>query len=263
MAKILVIPDCQIRPGVSLEHLSWAGQYIVAKQPDIIVQIGDFADLPSLSSYDIGTKAFEGRRYKADIEAVHRGMDLLLSPLNSYNKTQRKRGQKQYKPRRVLTLGNHCERINKAVNNDPKLEGVISLNDLKYKEYGWEVYPFLQPVVIEGICFNHYFPSGVLGRPVTTARALLQKMHMSCIAGHLQGRDIAFAKRADGTEMTAIIAGSYYTHNEDYLSPMTNTHWRGLVMCHQVKDGSFDEMMISVDYLQRKYGGKKEGWFNG
>lgn len=253
MSKIFVIPDCQVKPGVPLDHLKWIGNYIVEKQPDIIVQIGDFADLPSLSSYDIGTRAFEGRRYKSDIESVHEGMHLLLSPLEVYKKKQKKSKTKYYNPRLVLTLGNHCERINKAVNKDAKLEGVISLADLRYKDFGWEVYPFLQPVVIEGIAFSHYFPSGVLGRPVTTARALLTKMHMSCVCGHQQGRDIAFGKRADGTEITAIIAGSCYQHDEDYLSPFTNNHWRGLAVLHQVHNGSFDEMMVSLDYLKRKY----------
>lgn len=263
MSKILVIPDTQVKRGVPLDHLRWCGQYLVAKQPDVVVHIGDFADLPSLSSYDIGTKAFEGRRYKDDIAAAHTGMTELLSPLWEYNKKQSKTGKKQYKPRQVITLGNHCERINKAVNADAKLEGVLSMADLGYEDFGWEVHPFLKPVIIEGIAFCHYFPSGVLGRPTTTARALLNKMHMSCFAGHMQGRDIAFAKRADGRELTAIISGSFYMHDEDYLSPMTNQHFRGVWMLHQVRNGSFDECAVSIDYLGMKYGGKKEGWFHG
>lgn len=242
--KILILPDVQAKKGVPLDHLRWAGEYIAEKRPDVVVQIGDFADLPSLSSYDIGTKAFEGRRYKDDIEAAHEGMELLLSPI---------RRLKKKLPRMVLTLGNHEQRIVKAVNLDAKLDGVLDLSDLRYEKFGWEVHPFLKPVIIEGIAFSHYFPSGVLGRPTTTARALINKMHMSCIAGHQQGRDIAYAKRADGTNITAIIAGSFYQHDEDYLSPMTNQHWRGLVVCHEVKDGSFDEMLVSINFLREKY----------
>jgi hypothetical protein len=109
-------------------------------------------------------------------------------------------------------------------------------------------------VVIGGVAFCHYYPSGSLGRATGSARAILNKMHMSCFAGHLQGRDIAYGKRADGTEITSIIAGSFYQHNEDYLSPMTNNHWRGLYVLHAVKDGSCDEMAVSLEYLKRKYG---------
>lgn len=251
--KILVLPDCQVKPGVPIEHLEWAGKYIVEKQPDVIVQIGDFGDLPSLSSYDVGTKSFEGRRYKDDIEAVHVGMRKLLSPLWDFNIRAKKNKEKQYNPRMVLTLGNHCDRITRAVNKDAKLEGIIGLSDLGYEDFGWEVVPFLKPIVIEGIAFCHYFPSGTLGRATTSARAILNKMHMSCIAGHLQGRDIAFAKRADGKNITAIIAGSFYQHDEEYLSPMTNQHWRGLLVCHEVHEGNFDEMLVSISYLKRKY----------
>ena len=56
--KICVIPDCQIKEGVPTEHLEWAGQYIADKKPDVIVNIGDFWDMPSLSSYDKGRKDF-------------------------------------------------------------------------------------------------------------------------------------------------------------------------------------------------------------
>ena len=46
----LIIPDCQVRPGDDLSFLNWIGQYIIDKKPDVIVHLGDFADMPSLSS---------------------------------------------------------------------------------------------------------------------------------------------------------------------------------------------------------------------
>ena len=77
---------------------------------------------------------------------------------------------------------------------------------------------------------------------------------MSCIMGHQQGRDIAYAQRADGKYMTAIISGSFYQHDEDYLNPQTNEVWHGVWMLNDVNDGSFDEMPISMAYLRKKYG---------
>ena len=84
--KHLVIPDCQVKPGISVKYLENIGKYIVEKLPDVIVCIGDFADMPSLSSYDIGKKSFEGRTYKADIKAVHKGMEALLHHYGSFKK---------------------------------------------------------------------------------------------------------------------------------------------------------------------------------
>ncbi len=252
--KILVIPDCQVKPGVPIDHLEWCGKYIVDKKPDVVVQIGDFADMESLSSYDVGKKSFEGRRYTEDIRVSETAMTLLLKPLADYNWKAHKNHDKQYHPRRVITLGNHEDRIARAVDNDAKLEGLISVKDLKYEGFGWEVYPFMEPVVLGGIAFCHYFPSGQLGRPITSARMLLTKMHMSCVAGHQQGRDIAYGKRADGTQMLGLIAGSFYQHNENYLNPQTNNHWRGIYVLHNVDNGACDEMAVSLEYLKRKYG---------
>lgn len=253
MTKILFIPDSQVKPGVDLSYLRAIGRYIVAKKPDIIVHAGDFADCPSLSSYDKGKKSFEGRRYRADIAAAHEGMEELLGPLREYNEMRLRNKQGLYRPRMVITLGNHEDRINRAINNEPMLDGTISTDDLKYAEYGWEVYPFLEVVVIEGVAFSHYFGTGVMGKPAASAAAMLGKKHMSCVAGHQQGRQSASAVCADGRRITAIIAGSCYEHDEEYLGPQGNRHWHGVLMMHNVVNGDFDECFVPLSYLKDKY----------
>jgi hypothetical protein len=250
--KILVLPDVQAKPGIDFKFLTSIGKYILAKKPDVIVNIGDFADMPSLSMHDsAGSKSMEGKRYKEDIWAAREAMDALLTPIYEFNKRAKKNRDKQYKPRMVLTLGNHENRIDRAINNDKKLDGLISIDDLPYQD--WEVIPFLEVVVIEGVAFSHFFCGGVLGRPISSAQAILAKMHMSCFAGHQQGRSIAFGKRADGTDMTAIISGSCYEHDEDYLNYQGNQHWRGLWLLHNVKDGSFDECAVPLHYIVDNY----------
>lgn len=251
-----ILPDAQVKPGHSYDYLARIGQYIVDHQPDTIVNIGDFADMPSLSSYDAGKKSFEGRRYINDVEASHKAMEALLKPMKEYNNRQRKNGKKQYKPKMVLTLGNHEHRINRAVDNDPKLDGTIGVSDLGYEDYGWEVHPFLETVILDGIAYSHYFVSGPALRPIASAQILLNRKHMSCVAGHQQGRQAASAYRADGVRITGIIAGSCYEHDEDYMGPQGNKgHWRGCLMLNEVRgDGQFDELYVSLDYLKRRYG---------
>jgi len=145
----LVIPDVQAKDGNDFTFLKCLGNFIVEKQPDTIICIGDFADMESLSTYDKGLKSFEGKRYTKDLFAARDAMDALLEPLFRYNKTAKKNKHKQYKPRMVLTLGNHENRINRAINEDSKLEGLMSIDDLPYQD--WEVYPFLDVVVIDAI----------------------------------------------------------------------------------------------------------------
>lgn len=255
MTKHLVIPDAQVKPGNSVEHLSWAGQYAADKKPDVIINLGDWYDMPSLSSYDVGKKCFEGRRYQKDVEAGNKAMDVFMAPIVQEQERLKRNKHAQWNPRLVFTLGNHCYRIERAVNDDPKLEGLLSYDDFNLKDYGWEVYPFLEPVIVDGVAYCHYYTSGIMGRPVPNAKMLLQKQHMSCVQGHVQLRDIAYSMRADGKAMTGLFAGSFYDHDEEYLNAQTNRHWRGIWMFHEVNEGSFDELPISINYLKKKYGG--------
>lgn len=249
----LILPDCQIRPGDDTTFLTAIGNYIVDKKPDVVVNIGDFADMPSLSSYDQGKKSFEGRRYVTDIEAAHSGMEALLAPIEAYNRKQSRTRHARYNPSLHLTLGNHENRIVRAINDDAKLEGVLSIEDLNYKSYGWNVYNFLDVAVIDKVAYSHYFVTGVAGRPAGTAAAQFRKTNMSCVAGHQQGLQIHTGSRADGKRLTSIIAGSCYEHNEDYLGPQGNNHFRGVIMLHEVDDGEFDAHPISLNFLKRKY----------
>jgi hypothetical protein len=252
--NILVLPDMQVKEGVPLQHLDWIGEYIVDKQPDVIVNIGDWADMPSLSSYDVGKKSFEGRRYHKDITASKEAMEKLLAPLKAYNKQKKKNKEKQYHPRMVLTLGNHENRINRAVENDPKLDGMLDVKDLEYEEFGWEVLPFLEVVSIGGVCFSHYFTTGVMGRPVTTPNALLTKKHRSCVMGHVQSDGVASQYTADGKRITGIFVGCGYLHDEEYLGAQGNRHARSIWMLYDVNDGEFEHIQVSLRYLDKKYG---------
>lgn len=251
--KILVIPDLQVKPGIDLTHIDALGNYIVAKQPDVIVNIGDLADMPSLSSYDVGKKAFEGRRYKDDISSVIEAQERLFAPLLAYNDKQIKNAKRRYRPRTLITLGNHENRINRAVNDDAKLDGVLSVSDLRYKYYWGEVYDFLDVSIVGGVAFSHYFITGNAGRPAATAQAQLNKKHMSCVAGHQQGFQMATASRADGKRITSIIAGSAYEHDEEYMGAQGNNHWRGVLMLHNVADGEFDLVQVPNRYLLEEF----------
>jgi hypothetical protein len=252
MVSHLVIPDVQARPGVNLSYLSWIGEYILAKKPDVIVCIGDFADMPSLSSYDKGKKSFEGRRYKEDIKAAHIAMQLLLQPMKEYNAKAAAQHRERYRPRMVLTLGNHEERISRVGEDSAELDGVVGYADLPYTD--WEVIDYLKPINLDGVTYVHYLANPMTGKPYCgTALNQLAKVGKTFIVGHKQTLDIATRFTIGGTQQWGIIAGAAYPHDEAYKGPQGNDHWRGILYLHRVVDGSFDPMFISLDYLKERY----------
>lgn len=240
---IAVIPDVQAKPGVSNEHLGWVGNYLAEKRPDVIVQIGDFADMPSLSSYSVGKAEAEGNRYLADIRAAGAAMERLMAPICAV------RG---YRPRKVLTLGNHESRIDREAEANPRLIGAISTSDLQYEKWGWEVIPFLEVATIEDVEFVHYFISGPKGMPVQSAEKIVQTRHKSGVMGHLQKTSIHFH---DKTGHVGIIAGCCYLHEEKYLKPQMEgkAQRRQIIMLHEVIDGIFDPMFVSLAFLKSRY----------
>lgn len=250
--KVLIIGDTQVRPGLDLAYCSWIGKYILHKRPDIVVHIGDHWDLPSLSSYDKGKRGFEGRRLLADLKVGSDAMKLITGPTRSHNSKMRGQKKAQYNPEWIFTTGNHEQRLMRATEESPELDGV--LGDHLFDTSGWLVAPFLEPVNREGINFVHYLANPFSGKPYGGS-ALNQLKHVgtSFVVGHKQLLDIAIKPTLGGKMQIGIINGSCYLHDEEYKGPQGNTHYRGLIMLHEVKDGFGLPMPVSLEYLGNRY----------
>jgi hypothetical protein len=255
----VVIPDTQVKPGVRTEHLTWIGQYLVDKfagKPNVrVIHLGDHADMPSLSSYDTGKKAMEGRRVTADIQAANAGFTQLNYPLYAYNDTRRQYKERQWWPDRHILLGNHEDRITRATEDNAQLDGLLSLDSLDYARHGWTVHPYLKPTFLDGVGYAHYWSNPMTGRPYGGSVQLrLKTIGHSFTMGHQQTLDYALRYVA-GKSQHGLVAGACYLHDEDYKGWQGNAHWRGIVVKHQVDGGSYDPSFISLDFLCRKYEG--------
>jgi hypothetical protein len=254
--KHFFIPDTQCKSGIDMSYLSWVGNYIVDRKPDVIIHIGDHADMPSLSSYDKGKRSAEGNRVTKDINAAIKGMELLLKPLYDYQQKELKEfGEIKYKPRMILTLGNHEQRIQRHVDANPELYGFLGYDNLLYQEMGWEVYDFLKPVIVNGVTYCHFMANPMSGKPYGgTAQNILQKVGESYSVGHKQTLDVATRfLPASGKQQWGIVAGACYPHNEGYKGHQGNIHWRGIIIKHNVSNGSYNPMFVDLDYLKKKY----------
>lgn len=257
---ILIIPDSHAEPGrdghkTDNSRFKYLGNLIVEKQPEIIVNLGDMADMPSLSLHDIGRKSFEGRRYQDDIDAAIDAQDKLFEPITAYNRSKKNK----YSPRWVYLQGNHEFRINRAVELDRKLERLIEWEkDLLTEDFGWETYPYKEIVDIEGIAFTHHFTAGRMDKPIggiNQARAILNKMHMSSVQGHSHIRDIAFDVDATGKEMFGLVAGCYFEQEMSYASKREQQQWwRGITMLKGVDKGTPGDIeFISLKTIKKEY----------
>lgn len=243
----VVIPDCQVRPGVPTSHLEAAGNYIADKRPDVIVHLGDHWDFPSLSSYeDKGSAYFHDKSYKEDVEAGNAAMARLLAPV---------RARKGYRPRLVFCMGNHEHRVERAVHANPVLKGAIGYQDLALE--AWEVRKYLHPVVIGGVHYCHLFhnPQSLMGAILGgNIDNRLNKLKHSFTMGHQQVRLWGSQYTGEGREIMGLVCGSFYQHHEDYRGPQSNKHhWRGIIHKHEVSGGRYDPSFISLKYLLKRW----------
>lgn len=249
--NILVIPDTQIRPdnlALNAPLLSAVGELIVEWKPDVVVHIGDHFDMASLSVYDLPSKnrrTFEGDEVEADVNAALEGMDILLGPLWAEQARQRQNKHKVYNPRRVFTLGNHEQRVDRF----SELKGLVNIRK-ELDDLGWEVYDYLEPCMIEDIMFVHYAANPMSGRPYGgTAEYRLNKMKSSFVQGHEQTFKYAQEFLNDGRAISALVGGSCYLHDEPYKGYQGNNHFRGCLLLHGASGGMYDLEQASTKRL--------------
>jgi hypothetical protein len=244
----LFIPDSQITKKTPWDFLRWIGEYIADKQPDVIVHGGDFADMESLSFYDKGKIQFEGRRYKEDIEAANMAFAMLCKPWKNIP---------GYEPECHITLGNHEQRIIRAVEDNAVLEGTIGIEDLEYAKHGFNVVPFLEILTIDGLAYCHYFYNRQSGRPIGGENISLRikNLGFSFVMGHQQMYLCGTKELNNGRMLRGLVQGACYLHAEKYRGKQANNERRDLFMLHEVQNGDYRLMEISLGYLCQRYEG--------
>jgi hypothetical protein len=248
--RALVIPDLQIGHGRPLYHLEWCSKFIADKQFDIIIQVGDWADFKSLSSYDAGKASAENRRFSKDWDAFRKSVDVLQHAWY---------GKGKYRPRMVYTAGNHEFRANRFMDDNPAIDMLPDCG-AHLRTAGWETYEFLEVAKVEQVQVSHLFPRSLGGRisksglkyGAPSPEHQIRANMASCIAGHRPGY-------AHGTFSTqerryhSLICGSFYPWKEEWMGPRQDNNWSGVVVLNQLKRGEFDPCPVRLDYLRKRY----------
>jgi hypothetical protein len=220
------------------------GKFVAEKRPDVIINIGDFYDFPSLSSYDEGTVYAEGQRLEQDILAGDEAMEAFLDEFIHIE---------DYKPDMIFTVGNHEQRLERLGIEKPSLYGNITYDDLEGLEM-WDVYDFLHPVMVDGVWYCHYFVNPFTGKPRGgTAQNKLNQLKFSFSMGHVQKFEYARDHLNNGGVINGMVSGAFYQHDERYKGPQGNNHWRGVVLKSNVHNGDYDFEMIRLETIMKEY----------
>lgn len=205
-----------------------------------------------MSGFDKGTRAAVGRSYRADVDA---GLDFNDRLWNEVKKTKRKL------PYRIALIGNHENRIDKAINLQPELEGAIGIKDLELDRYYDEVVPYngRSPGVInvDGISYAHYFISGVMGKPIGgthAAYSILQKGHGSSTAGDLHLLSYDVQTGIGGRRIHGLVCGVFQDYAAGWAGEANKLWWRGVVVKRDVEQGVYNPQFISIESLKKEYG---------
>lgn len=251
----LIIPDPHAHPNHDNERADWLGHLILDLKPDVVVNLGDMWDMPSMASYDKGKKSFQGRTFKADIDAGLEFDDRMWAPI---------RRAKKRRPRSIFIEGNHEYRLKRAIDLQPELDGVISFDDLDLNRNYDDVVEYTggTPGIIEvdGIVYCHYATSGVMGRPIGgehPAYSLLSKQFQSVTQGHIHVFNHCTRTNIEGRRIHGLIAGVYQDYDSDWAGEINKLWSRGVVIKRGVSDGNYDLEWISIDRLKAAYSDNK------
>lgn len=253
--KTFVVFSCgHATPEVSNERFSWLGDFLYDIKPDVVVDLGDGADMKSLNSYDTRyPQAVVTQSYERDIDSYNDAMERIRHKFKLH---------KRKRPYYVGLEGNHENRIKKALNNDPRIEGSrygVSFSHLNTKEYFDEYYEYENggPAIttLENIDFAHYFSAGNFGTAMSGkhhAYTLLQNRHRSSICGHSHKRGVYFEDQAG---IVGMVVGCMKGGPEGWAGQSNGSWWKGCVVMHEVDGtGGFEPEFVSMKRLQEVYG---------
>lgn len=251
--RYFIVPDTQIAPGRQTIHVTWAARAIVDYKPDVVVMLGDWWDMPSLSTHDApGSRQAEGRNVKSDIDAGNEAFALFNAPIQAEIDRLVRNKRKRWTPELHILTGNHEDRITRAIALDPRWDGQLSLDHLQTP--GWTRHPYLKILERDGIKFCHFFPHPHSGRAIGgTIVNRLNSIGSSFVQGHQQGFLYASRQYPDHVKH-GLVAGRFYLDHESYRAEdVQRTEWSGCVVLNEVWNGQWDLMPLSMNYLRRKY----------
>lgn len=239
-----IISDMQVTPSnltQAKRTLHKIALKVIEKKPDVLIWLGDFADMESLYRASKKYDQFDSKKFKADVRASNEAMDYFQNLI------------KDLKLEQHITVGNHEDRINKFIENNIQISALISFDELNYNKY-MQVHKYLEVATIDGIQYSHKFVNGSGGADITSARALLKKTYGHACQGHSRKIDQFTDYKPNGEQLSTLLAGASYEHEMSYLNnPQDRLYPRQVWFSQDVYKG-FNVERIDLPSLPDKSG---------
>ncbi len=221
ITKIIVCPDVHI-PNEDKKAWKLFLKVLEAVQPDILVTIGDYVDMTSVSRHQ--KKPKEETRLLPEIVAGRNGLSQIRSV---------------FKGRFVFLAGNHDKRIeNFIAEKCPELDELLSLEELlQLKKYDIEYHPYGEIVKIGKMNFVH--DTGRCG--LNTARQSVLDVGSNIAVGHSHRAAVVYDGTITGDTHVGMNVGCLLDINKvTYTNrAIAKKNWTlGCGFIYQTKDGT-------------------------
>lgn len=250
----LIFTDAHVAPGDSLKRFDALSKLIINRRPDVVVNGGDFFDMPSLSSYDVGKASYEGKRLAKDLRSGWMAQEVLMAPIKA---------RKKRLPLFVSLEGNHEYRLTKAVSTKHTLlEGIVDWRSFGWSRLGWEYYPYVGEtpdiVDIDGIQYSHFITTQGTSRAksgLNLGHTLVSTGLTSVVVGHSHNLNVSRRVGIDGKARWGVVAGCFLDKTSPsfkYAGTGVQDWWSGVVILHGVANGTFEDYeIISLNTLMK------------
>lgn len=254
--KTVVVFSCgHADPSIDNSRFTALGKFLYDLKPDMVIDLGDGADMRSLNSYDERyPKALVEQSYEADINAYNDAQERLRDPFKRLKKKV---------PFWVGFEGNHEQRIKKYNAVHPRTYGEkygVSFKHLQTDHWFDEYHEYENSgpaiAMYDGVAYAHYFTSGNSSTATSGlhhAYTVVQNLGCSATCGHSHKRDLYFKDGSLPNGNIGLVVGCFKGGEEHWAGQANKGWWNGVVVKRELANGMYEPEFVSLAQIMQYY----------
>lgn len=249
--RVVAIGDLHDAPDQKKHRFRWLGAYCRDKQPDSIIQIGDWLTFDSICKYD-PNDTWGGQKQptlKEDLD----------SAADSFEAFEEGLGDDGWLNEKHITLGNHEYRLERFANETPEVYGLLQEHLYSiFRDFGWSYSPYGEIYFMDGVGFVHV-PMNEMGKEYggkTAEKRIAADATFDIVMGHSHKAREHTAPKIGGDFVRVLNIGC--AMEDGYVPPYaarSATGWTYGVYELTLRNGHIDSWShMSMKELEDLYG---------